>query len=113
MSATAKELIDRLSGMGAGEFAEGGFQKLAEQSMRAKGEPDDLALAYLRVFSSPEGKRVLDDLIGRTLIHAAWDPEAASPAERGFWREGQNSIVMLIMAMVHKAKEEASNADQD
>ena len=111
MSETAQHLIERLSNMGATEFAEGGFQKLAERAMRTS-EPDDLALAYLRAFGTPEGKRVLDDLIGRTLVHAAWDPEVDNPTERAFWREGQNSIVVLIIALMKKAEKEAGHADQ-
>lgn len=107
MSREAQALIERLAGMDAGEFLGGGFEALAEKARDAKEAPDELAMQYLRTFDHPAGRAVLEDLVERTLHRATWVPD--DPERMGYFREGQNSVVAMILSMMNKARMEQAS----
>lgn len=64
----------------------------------------ELAKDYAKVFATPEGKRVLNHLVEQTHRKTTWLGGLHLPLEivttYGLWREGQNSIVQIIVEHV-------------
>lgn len=93
-------------------IAAGGWEMLAskvgnparEVGMSEKTKA--LNVAYAHVFSSAEGKMVLEDLLDQTLRRATWDGNRSleQAATYGLMREGQNSIVACIMQRMEAGK---------
>ena len=60
-----------------------------------------LDMKYAKVFSTPEGQEILQDLVNRTLELPTWYPEL--PDSYGYVREGQNMIVREITKRIKRA----------
>lgn len=75
----------------------------------------DLDVAYKRCFSTEVGRRVLEDLINKTLRQPTFDANLGwqNGAARGFAREGQNSIVAFIMECMARAEQGPPNVAKD
>lgn len=58
---------------------------------------------FKRVFSSTDGKKVLELLCSETIEQPTWVPGAADSF--GYARDGQNSIVRQIIARIKRADE--------
>ena len=61
----------------------------------------NLDMKYAKVFSTPEGLEVLNDLLNRTVERPTWYPEL--PSSYGYVREGQNMIVREITKRINRA----------
>ena len=57
---------------------------------------------FQRTFTSPNGKKVLEWLTKYTLETPTWWP--GQDTSRGFFREGQNSLVRQIISKIEQAK---------
>ena len=88
---------------------------IAERGQASAQEAYDMAQVYAAVFNTDLGRRVLEDLLNRTLRQPAWQSlyrgangqTVALPLDQvtamGLQREGQNQIVGLIIAMLAHA----------
>lgn len=73
------------------------FQIISEQRVRTSEDHDERTViddAYLSLFSSPQGRIVLRDMVDRYLSEPTW--RAGMDASFGHAREGQNSVVRDI-----------------
>lgn len=78
--------------------------QVKEQNEKLAQENKEIARAYARVFSSEQGKKVLEDLLDRTLRESVYMPERDNAEMLGHVREGQNSIVRHISQCIQKGK---------
>lgn len=62
----------------------------------------DLDKNFVRMFSTEEGKVVLDYLVSMTLDQPTWYP--GEDPSHGYAREGQNSIVREIMKRIERGR---------
>ena len=71
---------------------------------RAKAYEEDVH--FLKAFSTPSGKAVLQWLVLHTLDTPTWWPDADynKAVANGFFREGQNCLVRQIKAKIQNAK---------
>lgn len=65
----------------------------------------DIAEVYRHVFSTPEGKRVLEDLIENHFICASVFENANDPFAIVAYREGGKNAVLRILALAGKKLE--------
>lgn len=73
------------------------FDIIREQRVRTTEDHDERTViddAYLSLFSSPQGRLVLRDLVDRYLSEPTF--RAGMDASHGYAREGQNSVVRDI-----------------
>lgn len=73
------------------------FAIIAEQRVRTSEDHDERSViddAYLSLFSSPQGRVVLRDMVDRYLSEPTF--RAGMDASMGYAREGQNSVVRDI-----------------
>ncbi len=90
-------------------MAKNGFDDLGWESLdfmeevQTTDEQKKKNSLYAKVFSSPEGQIVLQDLKSRTVEAASWFPGADE--HYGYVREGQNSIVREILSRIERAKQ--------
>ena len=95
-----------------GDPKQGGWKNL-EHMMEGKPSQEQMmelaqkrykeAKIYHELFGPKgPGKKVLEDLMNRSIRLATWpvDKPAAEANNHGFFREGQNSMVMHILAQV-------------
>ena len=61
----------------------------------------NMDMKYAKVFSTPEGKEVLENLKKMTIERPCWYP--VLPANYGYVREGQNMIVRGINRRIERA----------
>lgn len=75
-----------------------------EEQQRNKYEEN---LDFLKTFSTPHGKRVLDWMTKHTLETPTWWPSADynKAVANGFFREGQNSLVRQLHSKIDYAKQ--------
>ena len=85
------------------DYSENGWDGLNFYESNTNVSKQDLELDILcaKVFTSPEGKKVLDYLIVKTLESPSWFP--GSDPNYGFVREGQNSLVREILKRINRA----------
>ncbi|MCH9730683.1 MAG: hypothetical protein K0U84_13590 [Actinomycetia bacterium] len=64
-------------------------------------EREQLRMSFIACFSSPAGKRVLEDLKNWALTQEGFDHNRGfhDGAAQGFYREGQRRVVAYIMKM--------------
>ena len=62
---------------------------------------------FLKAFSTPSGKKVLEWLTAHTLDTPTWWPSADynKSVANGFYREGQNCLVRQLLSKIKQAKE--------
>lgn len=89
------DLDELLEGSFDGDLEDGGL------SEEAKEQKEEIIDAYGAVFNSKAGRKVLDDLLSRTLRISSWVPGQGE--EYGYFREGQNTIASYILNNVNKA----------
>lgn len=97
---------------GSTDFSDNGWLGLMpewQEAQRAKNAgmteaQRELAKAYRRLFSTPEGALVLADLKRRTVDQPTWVPSEVNPIHAGFAREGQNSMFRHIVSMMAAAE---------
>ncbi len=112
MSQPQEHSIEGLMNMLQGDPKQGGWKNL-EHIMEGKPSQEQMmeraqkryreAKIYHEVFGPKgPGKKVLEDLMNRTIRLATWPngKPAAEANNHGFFREGQNSMVMHILAQV-------------
>ena len=73
----------------------------------AKVKEYEMNVHFLKTFSTPSGKEVLQWLISHTLDTPTWWPNADydKAVANGFFREGQNSLVRQVKAKIQQAKD--------
>ena len=101
------EAIPGIVGSGASwPMAEQAKQTPETQAARTKQE--ELNANILGTFSTPAGKKVLEWLWSQTVLQPVFTPRAdgLSAAEYGFWRGGQNDVVMSLQARMEMARKE-------
>lgn len=64
--------------------------------------PDDVDVLFFKVFSTDDGRRLLNVLDNATIGQPSWTPGA--DASHGYMREGQNSIVREIHNRIRRAQ---------
>jgi hypothetical protein len=74
------------------------------EAMRAKRYEEDIH--FLKAFSTPSGKLVMDWLAKHTLDSPTWWPQGDydKSIASGFFREGQNSLVRQLKAKMENAR---------
>jgi len=72
---------------------------------RAQQEQFEKDNAYLKCFSSPEGRVVLDDLKERFIFMNSYDPGKVNPDQHGHFFEGHRNLVLTIMQKIERARE--------
>ena len=77
------------------------------QIKAAKDKEHELDVQFLKTFSTPAGKEVLQWLISHTLDTPTWWPDADinKATANGFFREGQNSLIRQVKAKIQRAKD--------
>jgi len=100
---------DVMSGLGSvdsdfGLFDDDQTEKLQEEKEKMAEEHRELVRAYADVFSSPQGQKVIEDLLDRTLRESVFMPERENPNILGHIREGQNSIIRYISKRIVQGK---------
>lgn len=77
-----------------------------ENIEEAASKAYELNIHFLRTFSTPSGKKVLEWLTSHTLDTPTWWPSAdyQKAVANGFFREGQNSLVRQILHNIDNAK---------
>lgn len=81
----------------------GGEQPNIEQVEAAKQKEYETDVLFLKTFSTPTGKQVLEWLVTHTLDSPTWWP--TQPKEFGYFREGQNSLMRQIKKKIQNAKD--------
>ena len=81
-----------------------GWEGIDDPQMVFKNEPSEIDKAYMRVFTSEEGQKVLDHLRSITIDQPAWTP--GTEPSYGYSREGQNSIVREIIQRMRRCSNE-------
>jgi hypothetical protein len=78
-----------------------------QQIEAAKQKEYELDVQFLKTFSTPAGKEVLQWLISHTLDTPTWWPDADinKATANGFFREGQNSLIRQVKAKIQRAKD--------
>ena len=71
--------------------------------VRNLDEQKKIDILFHRVFTSKDGKKILEHLTTRYLDQPAWVPNA--DPSYGYAREGQNSIVREIITRIRRANE--------
>lgn len=75
------------------------------------------AALFRDVFMTPEGRKLLHYLIGRTLLRSAWPIEGMTNMEmltaNGIWREAENSLVAGILEAIAVAENETPKRRSD
>ncbi len=103
-------LLKKVNG---GGFAEGGwnaFDDTETQELNEKQKEEiiarrkELSDAVFSAFNTTSGRRVLEWLLDNTLRRASFHPDNLNAVHRGFFREGQNSIVNSIIVELNFAK---------
>jgi hypothetical protein len=63
-------------------------------------------LHFLKCFSTPSGKRVIEWMIKFTVDSPTWWPQGdyQKSIAQGFFREGQNSLVRQLLSKIDNAK---------
>lgn len=95
----------------------GGWEDLRNADVRFQQEQEEIRSSLIeecglidKVFSTPEGKKVLDMLVERTLYRPAWPATAIDDPQKlmvhGIHREGQNSLVMMLLNAIATARDE-------
>lgn len=88
-----------------------GREANTEQLDEAQKKAYEENFHFLKAFSTPSGKIVLDWLTKHTLETPSWWPDADynKSVANGFWREGQNSLVRQLRAKIQQAKDYKEN----
>lgn len=73
------------------------------ETMEATDDQKKKDTLFAKVFSTPEGKIVLEELKSRTIDVPSWYPGANE--HFGYVREGQNTIVREILLRIGRAKQ--------
>mgnify|MGYP003658462921 CR=1 FL=1 len=76
---------------------------LAPKPAVKQSQATDLDKLHLRVFSTRDGKKLLQHLRSTTIEQPTWYP--GEDASHGYAREGQNSLVRIIERRMHTARE--------
>jgi hypothetical protein len=78
-----------------------------QQIEAAKQKEYELDVQFLKTFTTPAGKEVLQWLIAHTLDTPTWWPDADinKATANGFFREGQNSLIRQVKAKIQRAKD--------
>ena len=78
---------------------------LRQQRAAALTNEEDMMIAYRHCFETPAGQVVLQDLERWLLRVSSWNPneDFYKAAAQGFYREGQNSMVMYIREQINRA----------
>lgn len=99
-----KSLLENILGENAGwaDLDNASLGKLLKRQTDAQRQAmRKQALDFRVCFSTPEGRRVLDMLLGMTLRTTAWPVHLMTDAQmlmaHGIWREAQNSFVAAIV----------------
>ena len=71
----------------------------------AKEQDYDLALSYLRCFSTPDGVRVLEDFEAKYIYKNAFVPGMEDPVNYGFFMEGHRNLVLRVLLLMDIARE--------
>jgi hypothetical protein len=110
MSVNADELIKAVSGGGMdalNSYMDALPQKAADSRAAAQQEQKErerLAYKAAALFSSPEGREVLEVLLDASLRRVTFDiPQMTDPMTtlvRGAFREGQNAIVAHLLQLI-------------
>lgn len=79
-----------------------GWEGLDAKPSDALPVPDEIDLLFLRVFSTEDGRKLLNVLENATIGQPSWTPGA--DASHGYMREGQNSIVREIHHRIRRAQ---------
>ena len=102
-----KEAIPGIVGTGASwPMAEAAAQTPETELARRKQE--ELNANILATFSSPAGQQVWSWLWKQTILQPVFAPrhDGASAAEYGFWRGGQNDVVMGLHTRMEQARKD-------
>lgn len=84
----------------------GDFTPNTEALVEANRKQYEENIDFLKAFSTPSGKRVLEWLKKHTLDTPTWWPAADydKAVANGFFREGQNSLVRQLINKIDMAK---------
>ena len=72
---------------------------------RSLEEQYNVDVSYLRCFSSPEGKVVLDHLTQDYIFKNSYNPGLVNPDQHGHFLEGHRNLVLLIIHRMNRARE--------
>lgn len=96
-------------------YTEGGWSALEDADKQARAQQRDSAEAqydiaqkYAATFATIPGRAVLESLLDTTLRRTTWDGTSKSMSEataHGLFREGQNSVVAMIVKYLSIAKQ--------
>lgn len=108
---------DAMSGdlAGADEFDlfnDDEMEAIKEQNKKMAEEHREMARAYARVFSGENGKKVLDDLLSRTVRENVFMPERDNADMLGHIRQGQNTIVQYIAQRINQGQNLHAEGDE-
>ncbi len=91
-----------------GDFTANGWDGLdspggvdEETKKKMQQEQEEIQQAYRAVFDTEPGKKVLEDLLNRTLRKTAWNPQ--KDEKFGYYREGQNTLMVHIIQQINNA----------
>tara|TARA_R110002073_G_scaffold76548_6_gene185847 strand:- start:1116 stop:1487 length:372 start_codon:yes stop_codon:yes gene_type:complete len=103
-----------LAGQGGWDSQELGNAGLPVNSVM-KGDLDEIAALAEAVFSGPAGEKLLDYLMSQTVRMATWPGDLMMPRDAlvnyGCYREGQNSIVVLLCALAGRGRQLLEEGD--
>ena len=71
---------------------------------RALQEQYEVDAAYLRCFSSPEGKVVMEDLKTNYIFKNSYDPGKVNPDQHGHFLEGHRNLVLIFLNRMERAR---------
>lgn len=94
-------------------FNDDEMSKIEEINEQMAEEQRQIAKSYARVFSSENGKEVLEDLLSRTLRESVYMPERENPEVLGHIREGQNTLVRYIVQRINQGQELYTSQEGD
>lgn len=100
---------------GMKEYVEGGWQSanklMADRKPEEKAELNralqeqyEIDAAYLRCFSSPDGKVVMEDLTKRYIFKNSYDPGKVNPDQHGHFLEGHRNLVLTLLHRMKRAR---------
>lgn len=116
-NANDPDVKDAMTGNVGGEhfnlFDDDAIEELQKQKEKMGEEYREIVKAYANVFSTEQGKKVIEDLLNRTLREAVYMPERENPEMLGHIREGQNSLVRYISQRIQQGKEQLKNKKEN
>lgn len=87
------------------------FEQTAKNTSQHQTDQDELMGCYVQTFGTDAGRRVLEDMLNKTLRRSPRPPEGFKSIEQvalhTAMRDGQNSVVVDVLLMMTKGKEKS------